>query len=127
LPNDDTNDERLLEALRTELGAGPEILLLEHPPAVYRPQSVIVSPGDPFLEPATHGLIAQYWDLVVVVSNTDRAVGVRQLRDISLRVRAAAVSVGAEWLATSGPRTVPSDDQRNLIVAINTIRFKTRP
>lgn len=126
----DSNAGRLLEALRAELTEAPEVLLLENPPAVFSPGSVVVTPGDPFLEPATTGqmgLVLERWEILVVVAMIDKAAGIGQMRDHSLRIRSAVSRAGGRWLSASGPRRAQSEEAKAIVLSINTIEFKFDP
>lgn len=123
-----SNGTALLAALKAEFADNePEILLLEHPPAVFSAPSVVVSPSEPFLEPDTHGMVRERWDVLVVVAMKEKGIGVDQMRDLSLRVFRAARSVGAVWRRASGPRRPQGDDARALVLVVNELDFKTDP
>jgi hypothetical protein len=124
-----SNGEILIAQLRAEFVdvAEESILLLENPPAVFSAPSVVVTPGDPFLEPETLGLIRENWDILVVVAMKDKGLGIEQLRDISLRVRRATIGAGAVWRRASGPRKPQGEDAKALVLSVNEIDFKTTP
>ena len=115
----------LLAALRTGL-ASYSVAFHESTPNKLYPPSVIVSPGDPFLEPATQGLIQEHWEILVCMNRTASDRGVSAYRNVSLAVAAAVQSVGAVWEETSGPRLVENEDTSYVLV-INRVRFKYAP
>jgi hypothetical protein len=128
LPN--SNAGRITEALKAEMADDPEVLLLENPPALFSPGSVVVTPGDPFLTPATTGslgLVLERWEVLVVVAMLDRAIGIGQMRDYSLRVRSAVSRAGGRWLSASGPRRTQSDEAKALVLSSNIVEFKFDP
>lgn len=126
----DTNSDRLLEALEAEFGSTSEnpVLLQPNPPATFTAPSVVVTPGDPFLTPNTVGqlgLVVERWEVLVVVSMTDKSVGINQIREISHRVRNSISRAGGRWLFASGPRRPQGQDGSSQILCINTVEFKT--
>jgi hypothetical protein len=121
-----TNGERLLEALRAEFGPEGGVLFQATPPTTFTVPSVVVTPGDPFLLPATHGaMVTESWEVLVVVGVKELSVGVSQMGELSRRVRRAAGSVGALWRETSGPR-LPATEPRGHVFVINRLEFRTQ-
>ena len=115
--------ERLVEALTHEFAN--EVVFQPFMPATLTIPSVVVSPGDPFLIPATHGMVEERWDVLVAVAMKDGGSGILQMRDLSLRVLRATVSVGGIWREASGPRRLTDD--RQSVVSSNTISFRYQP
>jgi hypothetical protein len=122
-----SNGDLLEDALRAEFGPESGVLFQAVPPTVFTAPSVVVTPGDPFLSPATHGaLVLEAWEVLVVVAVKEVSVGVEQMGDLSRRVRRAAGSVGALWEETSGPRVPAATDSRGFVFVINRVSFKTQ-
>ena len=117
--------ERLTDALAAEFAN--EIVFAAAPPAVISVPSVIVSPSDPYLEPWTHGMIQEHWDVLVAVSLKDKATGLAQMRDLSLRVHRVANSVGAIWRSASGPRRLLDEQGRASVISSNLVSFQYPP
>lgn len=117
--------QALLQALRTGL-VDFEVSFHESAPNKLFPPSVIVTPGDPFLEPATQGLIQEHWEILVCMNRTANDRGVSAYRNVSLAVVGAVQSVGAVWEETSGPRLVDGEDTSYVLV-VNRVRFKYAP
>jgi hypothetical protein len=86
---------------------------------------VVVVPAEPFIEPATHGLVKETWEVLVVVSLKDPEKGIDQMRQISLRVMRAAQPIGAVWRSASSPHVVSPD--KGLVASKNKIDFKYPP
>jgi hypothetical protein len=117
--------ERLTTALATEFAN--EVVFSEAPPSTVSVPSVIVSPADPYLLPSTRGAVEERWDVLVAVSLKNKAVGIAQLRDISLRVHKAANSVGATWHSASGPRSLLDEKGRSSVISANLVTFQYPP
>lgn len=103
-----------------------EIIFAEAVPAVLSVPSVVVSPGDPYLEPSTHGTITERWNVLVVVSLKDKISGLNQMRELSLRVQRAVNSAGGTWRSASGPRTL-GDEARLSVISENVVTFSYAP
>lgn len=116
--------DSLLSALRAALDE--EVTFYDSVPNKFFANSVIVAPADPFIQPTTMGLVTESWQVLVVMSKGLPDKGVARLRDISLRIRSAVSSVGAQWQGTSGPRTV-SDDNVEHVLMVNDVMFKYDP
>jgi hypothetical protein len=89
----------------------------------------VVTPGNPFLTPATvgqPGLVLEKWEVLVVVSMADAATGIADMRSLSLRARRAVSTAGGRWLETSGPRRSQAETDRNVYV-VNEVEFKFDP
>ncbi len=115
----------LLAALRTQLG--DDIATFhEVVPNKITPPSVIVTPGDPFIEPVTQGLVEERWDILVAMNRTSPNRGVAGFQELSLKVRAAAHAVGAIWEGASGPRKV-GDGDSSYVLVVNRVRYKYDP
>lgn len=118
--------DRLEQALRDEFKT--EVAFHSSIPSVLRAPSVVVTPGDPYLDPGTHGTVVERWDVLVVVSTIDSASGIKQMRDLSLRVRKAVTGVGALWRRASGPRLPSGTEQvKGLVLSVNQIEFRFDP
>lgn len=96
-------------------------------PAVLTAPSVVVAPGDPFIEPSTQGGIAgggvqERWDILCVVSITSPKEGIDAMRNLSLRVRRAVSTTGARWNQASGARRLATDNSLN-VFSLNTVTF----
>ncbi len=125
MPNPSATTSAFIDALRTQLG--DDIATLhENIPNKITPPSVIVTPGDPFLTPATHGLIEERWDVLVAMNRTSPDRGVAGFRELSMAVMSAAHSIGAIWEETSGPRTV-GDGDSSYVLVVNKVRLKYAP
>jgi hypothetical protein len=113
------------EALAAEFDG--EISFLPSVPSTLTAPSVVVTPGDPFLAPITFGLVAETWEVLVVVSMKDKSSGIRQMRDLSLRVREAVSGVGGTWRGASSPRLPKSEPAKGLVLSLNTVAFNFDP
>lgn len=116
--------EDLLEALVAEFGG--EVVFHAVPPSVFSAPSVVVVPRDPFITPGTHGAVTESWDVLAVVSLKAADRGLSQMRDLSLRVRKAASSVGGLWKRAGGPRLGSATDL-SFVVVPNQIDFRYMP
>lgn len=113
----------LVEALQAEFG---DVTLYLNPSAAVQGNSVVVRPGTPFIEPSTHGMVRETWDVLVVVNTAQPDKGVAALRKLSLRVARAAHSVGALW--DGAPEVGRFGDDANAKTALsNTVRFRYSP
>lgn len=115
--------ERLLDELAGEF---TDVVFHSTVPANLTAPSVVVAPGDPFLEPGTHGLIVEAWDVLVVFRADSPDRNLETMRRNSLRVRAAAARAGAAWSSTSGPRRAGGEES-TVALAVNAIRFRYDP
>ncbi len=113
-----------MEALSSEFAG--EVVFHNAPPSSVTAPSVIVIPGDPFLEPETQGLVRERWDVWVAASLKSPDRGAADMRSISLRTKRAAHSVGAIWRNASGPRRLAATQDQQ-IVSVNRIEFKYLP
>lgn len=117
----------LLTALRTAF-AGSDVTLYDTPPKQPVAPSVVVHPGNPFLEPREAGssMIRERWVIRVVASGKDIATSVAQMRRNSLKVRRAVNAVGGVWTGASGPTRVASDsgDNTEFVFSANDIHFR---
>lgn len=122
MPEPETVIERLRQALSERFEG--EVSFADSVPSTLVAPSVVVSPGDPFLEPRSLGAVREKWDILVVVNFSDRKSALTQMRDISLRVREAVVYAGGVWEQASGPRRDTTNEaNRNLVFSVNTIHF----
>ena len=113
--------DRLHQALSDKFEG--EVTYASSIPTTFTAPSVVVAPGDPFLEPHSFGAVRERWDILVVVNFSDKKAALTQMRDISLRVREAVSVVGATWVSASGPRTRDGEQNRNLVLSVNQIHF----
>lgn len=121
--------ERMITAIEEAFAGddgGPAVALMLAPPPTITSPAVIVAPGDPFLTPETHGLIVEHWQVLAAVSLKTPDRGVVEMRNLSLRIRAAVSAVGAIWEQTSGLRFQSPTDQ-TVAVGVSRIRFKYDP
>jgi hypothetical protein len=116
--------ETLIEALGAEFDG--DVAFAPNIPTTIVPPVVIVSPGDPFLAPATHGTILETWDVLVAVGFKDTASAVADMRSLSLRVRDVVLRHGALWRITSGPRR-GADESKQVVIAVSEVAFKYPP
>jgi hypothetical protein len=96
-------------------------------PTTFTAPSVVVAPGDPFLAPSTFGGVTETWDVLVVVSFKDKAAGLIQMRDLSLRVREVVSKAGATWRQASGPRIRDGEANKDFVMSVNQITFDHIP
>jgi hypothetical protein len=115
--------ERLHQALRTEFA---DVVLHLEQPASFTAPSVVVKPGQPFLEIGTNGTIEEHWHVLVVANKAAADMGVGTMRKLSLKVRRAAHSVGAIWEGTNQPEVL-KDESKTLAILTNTVRFRYLP
>lgn len=87
----------------------------------------MVAPADPFLQPGTHGTVTEAWDVLAVVSFKDKAAGLIQMRELSLRIRRVVSSVGARWVSASGPRVRQEEQNKDYVMSVNRIEFHHTP
>ena len=113
--------DKLLEALTAEFDG--DVIFSAWVPSQLTPPQVVVAPGDPYLQPSTHGTVEETWDVLVVVSVKEPGPGIDQMRDLSLRVRGAAMSVGALWRRAGGPRRSTVENSQT-VISVNEIAFK---
>jgi hypothetical protein len=118
--------DKLEEALSTEFKDNPKVSFSTSIPNTFSPPQVIVTPGDPFLTNATAGTILENWDVLAVVSMVDRKSGVKKMREIDLRIRRAASTVGATWEQASGPQ-LPSETDRANVLSVNRLHHRYEP
>jgi len=104
-----------------------EIVFTASPPANVSVPSVIVSPADPYLLPWSYGSVQERWDVLVAVSLKNTALGLAQMRDISLRVQNVVTSVGATWVSASGPRRLIDEQGRSSVISSNLVTFQYPP
>jgi hypothetical protein len=116
----------LVSALSTEF-TDSDVSYAAAIPTTFTAPSVVVAPGDPFLSPGTYGAITEVWDILVVVSFRDKAAGLVQMRDLSLRVRRVVSSVGARWVSASGPRVRQEEQNKDFVISVNRIEFHHLP
>lgn len=110
----------LVDALRTEFTG--EVSFAPSLPSTLTTPSVVVVPADPFLENETFGEIRESWDILAVVSFKDKASGVDQMRELSLRIRNVVARNGGYWQSAT-PRSPIGDDQSK-VISVNSIYFK---
>jgi hypothetical protein len=113
----------LTAALTAELGE--DVAFYASRPATINAPAVIVCPGDPFLAPDSQGVIEEKWEVLVAVATAEPRRGLDLTRDLSLRVRRVVSSLGARWVETSGPRSIPGNT--STVVSINIVEFKYPP
>jgi hypothetical protein len=118
--------DTLIEALRTEFGG--EVQYHASVPSTFTAPSVVVTPGDPFIEPrdAAGNLVRENWNVLVCVSLKESATGIEQMRELSLRVKKVSRAVGAVWLGASGPRRLASEatGSPTQVLSVNDIHFR---
>lgn len=118
--------EILTEALRAEFTG--EITFMANVPKQVTAPAIIVSPGEPFIEPESvaSSLVMEHWTILVAVSVKNMAAGLAQMRKNSLRVRKVINASGAVWTGASGPRVLQGEASANTetVVSLNTLRFK---
>lgn len=122
-----TTAELLLAELRAEFteADAEQVTFLDTPPSVFTAPSVVVTPGDPFIENDTLGLLRERWEILVIVAMLEKSSAIVQMGAISRRVRRAVSKAGATWREASGPRTPQSNEARALVLCINKVDFKT--
>lgn len=119
-----------LDAIVTALTAEftTEIIFSASIPSVLTAPSVVVAPGDPFIEPSAigggsgDGLVVERWDILAVVSISSPKEGIDTMRNLSLRVRRAVGKNGAVWAQASGTRRLANDNSLN-VFSLNTVSF----
>ena len=118
--------DELVTALRVEFAG--DVTFMAQVPKQITPPSVVVSPGDVYLEPreVAGNLIREHWIVLVAVSVKNMAGGLSTMREHSLRVRRAANSVGAVWTGASGPRRLADQatGDTETVVSLNDIHFR---
>ena len=118
--------DALIEALRSEFEG--EVQYHASIPSTFSAPSVVVTPGDPFLEPrdAAGSLVRENWNVLVCVSLKEAGTGISQMRELSLRVRKASKSVGAVWLSASGPRRLQGEATASptQVLSVNELHFR---
>ena len=116
--------DKLVEALSAEFQG--DVIFVASVPATITPPSVIVAPGEPFLNPGTMGAVEENWRVLVAVSIKEPKLGIDKMRDLSLRVRRAVQKVGGLWRLTGGPYAASQTNSQTVISA-NEITFKYLP
>lgn len=123
-----TQIERMHEALRTEFTTTAGVTYQSTLPKQAQADSVVVAPGDPYIQNGTHGAVIETWEVLVVVPMKDTESGLETMRKLSLRVRDAVSKVGASWQEASGPRALQrSAQQKQLVLSVNRVQFKYDP
>jgi hypothetical protein len=117
--------DELLSALQAEFDS--DVQFHANLPANFTAPSVVVAPDDPFIEPTTHGLVNEHWNILVVYSATAPDRNVTQMRQNSLRVMRAVHSVGALWVRTTGPRRATANEADTTQLVQNQITFRYSP
>lgn len=118
-----------LDALITALTAEftDEVIFMPTIPSTISAPSVVVAPGEPWLEPSTTGtagMIQERWDILTAVSVAEPGPGVDLMRNLSLRVRKAVSGAGAVWRNASGARRLAAmGDQTQIVFSLNTVTF----
>jgi len=113
--------EKLVEALTAEF-QGDVVFTASVPPTI-TPPSVVVAPGEPFIVPSTHGTVQESWRVLVAVSIKEPKTGIDKMRELSLRVRKAVVSVGGLWVQAGGPYQAQQTNALTVISA-NEVHLK---
>lgn len=116
--------EALTDALDAALGADGKAIFYPYVPSVITPPSVIVAPGEPFLEPGTHGTVEERWDVLVAFNPAGPDRGLPEMRRLALLVRSAASKAGAVWVQTHAPRKASPEANDLTAVAVTEVRFK---
>jgi len=117
--------DRLITALRDEFdGVAP---VLEAVPGTLAPGTVVVAPGDPFLDAGTQATITERWDVLVVFKTTGKDRGVATFREWSLKVRRAVSSVGGLWIQARPPTRANPDANSQVALVANEISFRYQP
>ena len=118
--------DELVAALRSEFAG--DVTFMAQVPKQVTPPSIVVSPGDVYLEPREIAgpLIREHWVVLVAVSTKNMAGGLNTMRENSLRVRRAASSVGAVWTGASGPRRLADQatGDTETVVSLNDVHFR---
>ncbi len=95
-------------------------------PPTISPPAVVVAPGRPFLVPSTHGGISETWRVMVAVSVKEPRLALTQIRELALRTRKAAQSVGAVWRDSDGPDPTQSPNTQ-VVVSVTEIALRYLP
>lgn len=124
-----SNLDAVIAALTAEFDL--EVVFVPTLPTSLTAPSVVVAPGDPYLEPYAQGgigggMVLERWDILAVVNVSEPKAGLDLMRDLSLRVRRAVTVTGAVWDEASGPRRLATE-QSSLVFSVNTITFKYDP
>lgn len=118
--------DALVAALRAEFAG--EVTFQPNVPKQVQAPSIIVSPGEPFLEPreAASPIVWERWVVLVAVSIKNMAAGLAQMRVNSLRVRRAVNTSGGVWDSASGPRRLEGETAQNseTVVSLNLVHFR---
>lgn len=119
----------LVDALAAEF-AGSSVGFAATPPKTFDAPSVVVTPGEPFLEVHAGGArpetvrIKERWEVLVVVSMKDTGAGIDQMRQNSLRVMRAVSRPGSVWTGASPPQKVTAaQPDREYAAATNQVHF----
>lgn len=116
--------DALVTALKAEF---TDVIFTPTIPSTVSPPSVVVAPGDPFLESSTTGatgMVMERWDILTAVSVAEPGPGIDKMRDLSLRVRRAVSSVGGVWRNASGARRLQgAAENEPTVVSVNTVTF----
>lgn len=115
--------EALIKAFKEEF-EGTRVYVSDHVPDQVIAPAVYLVPGDPFLEPHGYNSFLEHWEALVCVSFKDKELGVDQARNISLKVRKAATSVGVQWTGAEAPRWSENETSMQVLV-INNLSFKS--
>lgn len=117
----------LLAALRAEF-TGTDVTFWADPPKQPIAPSVVVHPGNPFLEPreAASSQVREHWVIRVVASAKDIPTSVSQMRRNSLKVRRAVNRSGGVWTGAAGPVRIASDSGENteFVFSANDCHFR---
>lgn len=123
-----SNIDRLVTALTEEFSQeGKQVQLHLAVPAQFTVPSVVVAPGDPFIEPRSLSEVRERWEVLVVFNSLADDRNVAQMRLNSLRVRRAALSVGALWEQTGGIRRASNEPTDTTALVPNTVIFPYNP
>ena len=114
----------LIAALTTEFGL--EVIFTPFLPLQITPPQVFLAPGDPFLEPGTHGLVVEQVRIVVAVSVKEPRAAHDEVRKLALRVRRACHSVGGFWTGADALAPLVTTNTQTVISA-NTVTLKYNP
>lgn len=112
----------LTDALKSEFE--DEVVFLGYLPTTVTAPGVFVTPGDPFLEPGTHGGIAEVWNVMVAVSVKEPGPGIDLLRELSLRVARVVQSQGAVWRRATGLRRPMNPENSQIVLSLNEVAFR---
>lgn len=117
----------LVAELRTQFD-GHNVEVHSALPRTIASNRVIVAPAEPWLIPATHGMLEERWDVLATANHSAPDRGIPTLRDMAVRIALAVHSVGGVWEQASTPM-VPEEAQgpQTTVFTVSQVRFKWEP